>query len=290
MRLAEAASARLVVACICACLSAIARGATEEPQHGRTIEEVAVTGSRIPLGSASPTAPLIVMDSADIARGGQDSVGKALQALPVNAGSPVNTNVNEGGDGSVRIDLRGLDPSRTLVLLNGRRFPNGGVGGDTSVDLNSLPLSLIDHVEVLTSGASAIYGADAVAGVVNVITRRDFRGIEMGAQQAITERGDGGIVTAQFLAGTVVGDSAWAAGLEYVNQDGVTEAEREYSAAPLRILEPGGAPQPVGSGSIPEGRFDVPAGNALGLERGTLYARHGRQRSRRRGVAAIHAR
>jgi iron complex outermembrane recepter protein len=268
MRLADGASAHVIVACLCTCQCAVSRGAAGEPEHARSIEEVVVTGSRIPRDSSGLAAPLTVMDAADLARGGQDSLGKALQTLPFSAGSPTNTNVNQGGDGSVRIDLRGLDPSRTLVLLNGRRFPNGGVGGDTSVDLNSLPLSLIDHVEVLTNGASAIYGADAVAGVVNVITRRDFRGIEMGAQQAITEHGDGGIVTAQFLAGTVVGDSAWAAGLEYVNQDGVTEAEREYSAAPLRILEPGGAPQPVGSGSIPEGRFDVPAGNALGLERG----------------------
>jgi iron complex outermembrane recepter protein len=269
MRLSDAACAHFIVTCLCTCLSGIARGATGEPEHTRKIEEVVVTGSRIPLGSSSPTAPLIVMDSADIARGGQDSVGKALQTLPVNTGSPVNTNVNaEGGDGAVRIDLRGLDPSRTLVLMNGRRFPNSGVGGDASVDLNTLPLTLIDRVEVLTNGASAIYGADAVAGVVNVITRRDYRGMEIGAQQTITERGDGQITTAQFLAGAGIGEGDWSIGLEYVDQDAVMEADRDYSAAPLRILEPGGAPQPVGSGSIPEGNFDVPAGNAFGLEPG----------------------
>lgn len=264
MRQANLANAHLIVTGICACVWMQRAAAADD----RRIEEVVVTGSRIPVGSSNLTAPLTVMDTADITRGGQDSLGKALQRLPFNTGSAINTNVNSGGDGSVRIDLRGLDPSRTLVLLNGRRFPNGGIGGDTSVDLNTLPLTLIDRAEVLTNGASAIYGADAVAGVVNVITRRDYHGLELGAQQTISERGDGRITTAQVLAGTGIGNGDWAVGLEYVNQDSVTEADRDYSAVPLRILEPGGTPQRVGSGSLPDGNFRVPAGNSLGLSPG----------------------
>ena len=93
-----------------------------------------------------------------------------------------HSRTNNGGDGSERIDLRGLGPQRTLVLLNGRRFLNGGIGADSSVDLTSIPVAMIDRVEVLTSDATAIYGADAVGGVVNIITRDKFHGLEVKRQ------------------------------------------------------------------------------------------------------------
>ena len=131
----------------------------------QSIDEVVVTGSRIPVSADDEIMPVTVLDSTDLARGGFDSLSKILQTLPMSASSVLNTNVNNGGDGSARVDLRALQPKRTLVLLNGNRLPNGGIGGDNSVDLNSIPAAMIDRVEVLTTGASAIYGADAVAGV-----------------------------------------------------------------------------------------------------------------------------
>jgi len=103
----------------------------------------------------------------------------------------VQATLAAGGDGSERLDLRGLSPKRTLLLLNGHRLPNGGLGGDDSVDLGMIPLSLIDRIEVQTSGASAVYGADAVAGVVNFVTRRDFRGTELALRYGETDKGDG---------------------------------------------------------------------------------------------------
>ena len=78
--------------------------------------------------------PVTVLTQEQLTRGGNDSLGKVLQTLPYNTGSPDNTNVNAGGDGSTRIDLRGLEPQRTVTLLNGRRLPNGGIGADASVD------------------------------------------------------------------------------------------------------------------------------------------------------------
>ena len=233
-----------------------------------TLQTVVVTGSRIRADPGETTGPVTVLTKEQLTRGGNDSLGKVLQTLPYNTGSPDSTNVNALGDGSTRIDLRGLEPQRTVTLLNGRRLPNGGIGADSSVDIDSLPLSMIERVEVLTTGASAVYGADAIGGVVNVITRADFKGVEIGVQRSETERGDGAITRAQALVGGGIGQGRWMVGADYVNQKGVSQAAREYSAIPLGVASPDGTRVPEGSFTIPDGRFDVPDGNALGLPAG----------------------
>ena len=120
---------------LAACLAnATLAAETAPPETSNTaLAEVVVTGSRIPVEAAGGTTPVTVLEAEDIERGAPDSLGRVLQALPYNTGSPMNTNVNNGGDGSERVDLRGLGPQRTLLLLNGRRFPNGGLGGDAAV-------------------------------------------------------------------------------------------------------------------------------------------------------------
>ena len=208
------------------------------------------------------------MSNEELNRNGNDSLGKVLQTLPYNTGAPRNTNVNNGGDGSTRVALRGLEPQRTLVLLNGRRLPNGGIGADSSVDIDSLPLSMVERVEVLTTGASAVYGADAIGGVVNVITRSDFDGVELGAQGSQAHPGDGGIARAQALFGSALGDGHWMFGLDYVDQEGVLMSERQYSRIPLTVASTDGTLVPSGSLQLPDGRFRVTGGNALGLSPG----------------------
>ncbi|MEJ1962740.1 MAG: TonB-dependent receptor [Gammaproteobacteria bacterium] len=238
---------------------------------GPELNEVVVTGSRIPTGVLSSVSPVIVLERDDIERGKPDSLAQVLQALPINTGSALNTDVNNGGDGSARVDLRGLGPARTLVLLNGRRLPNGGIGADASVDLNSIPLSMIERIEVLTSGASAIYGADAVAGVINILTRSGFRGFEMEGQQSLASRGDGSVARAQLLAGA--GDAAPGSaqvmlGVDYTRQTGVTLDRRGYSSEPLQILDESGTPEYLGGSSTAYGPVRVPSGNLLGLDPG----------------------
>jgi iron complex outermembrane receptor protein len=186
----------------------------------RTLEEIVVTGTRLRIIGIESSAPVMVLSRRDIERGGADSVGKVLQTLPAITGSQLNTNVNAGGemepsvsgggtgDGSVRASLRG----GSLVLLNGRRFPNGGIGADTSVDLNTIPVSLIERVEVLTGGASAAYGSDAVGGVINIVTRRAGKGVELTGSRTITSRGDGEIFTAQAAIGLGPHRGAWGNG------------------------------------------------------------------------------
>ena len=240
-----------------------------------------VNGPRWWLDPTQAVAPVTVLDRRDIERGGTDSIGNVLQSLPMTTGSPLNTNVNApgseprgggwaAGDGSVRILLHDLP---TVVLLNGRRLPNSGLGADASVDLNTLPLSFIEHVEVLASGASAAYGADAVGGVVNIVTRQTIPGLELSGTRTITEHGDGEIVTGQAAIGFDLLGGAWSLGVDYVEQDGVTMDRRSHSALPLTIVDGDGTVAPAGRDvAVPDGIFEVPAGNALGLAPG-VYTR-----------------
>ena len=246
-----------------------ARASDLSPESGAGLEEVIVTGSHIPAPTLTPLAPVTVLERADVERGNPDSVARVLQALPFNTGSPLNTNVNNGGDGSARVDMRGLGPARTLVLLNGRRLPNGGIGADASVDLNTIPVSMIDRIEVLTNGASAIYGADAVSGVINIITRTSFQGLELEGSHSVTSHGDGGVSRLQVLAGGgATGRAEGSLGIDYTKQTGVTLDRRAYSSQPLQIIEETGIPEYFGSATTPYGPILVPPGNALGLARG----------------------
>ncbi len=246
------------------------------PWPNDPLEEVIVTGPRWWLDPTQAVAPVTVLGRRDIERGGERSIGDVLQALPMTTGSPLNTNANAPGDpradgnavgdGSVRVFLHDLP---TAVLLNGRRLPNSGLGADASVDFNTLPMSFIERVEVLASGASAAVGADAVGGVVNIVTRPASRGLELSGTRTITERGDGEIVTGQAAIGFDLLGGTWSLGVDYAEQDGVTMDRRSYSARPLIIVDGSGTVQPDGLNNLPvNGVFEVPEGNALGLEPG----------------------
>lgn len=239
-----------------------------EPQSD-ALQSVVVTGSRIRSESGESNGPVTVVTQEQLTRGGNDSLGKALQALPYNTGAPTNTNVNNGGDGATRVALRGLQPQRTLVLLNGRRLPNGGIGADSSVDIDSMPLSMVERVEVLTTGASAIYGADAIGGVINIITRSNLDGVEVGVQRSQTDRNDGAISRANALVGGDIGSGHWMLGADYVDQAGVLMRDREYSAVPLTVASSDGTRVPFGAQQLADGRFRVTGGNALGLQPGS---------------------
>src|SRR5947208_12341474 len=166
--------------------------------------EIVITGSRIRRNPLDLDAPRVFVDQSDIAKTGLNSITDVLQRLPVSGGG-LNTKVNNSGNlgnppdgggvgaGSATIDLRYLGSNRTLVLVDGLRFVNGtsasGIPG--SVDLNTIPINMIDRVEVLQAGASPLYGSDAIAGVVNVITVQQQRGLRASAQYGTFRQGDG---------------------------------------------------------------------------------------------------
>ncbi|MXZ73863.1 MAG: TonB-dependent receptor plug domain-containing protein [Gemmatimonadetes bacterium] len=193
-------------------------------------EEVTVTGSRIRGEAAESTAPVVILAKTEIQEKGLASIGDVLQTLTVQSNA-INTQANNGGDGSTRISLRGLGAGRTLVLVNGRRFVPGGTGANSSVDLNSIPASVIERIEVLKDGASAVYGSDAVGGVVNVITRSDLEGVEFEYYQGVAGAGDGDVIDASLTAGLRSGRGSILFSAGYHNRKPVWTGDRDFSKA-----------------------------------------------------------
>ena len=198
----------IIVGVSCPLLAAFAQNVTPAPQiavpAGVTIEQVIVTGSNIPTAEEVGPDPVDTYRREDIARLGVRTATDFIQKLPAAAGASINENITNGGDGRAEINLRGILPKETLVLQDGRRLAPVGFAGDT-VDLNMFPLGLIDHIDILKDGASAIYGPDAVAGVFNVWLIHRFRGVEVYASYGNTNLGfahDMGEERAYPLAGT----------------------------------------------------------------------------------------
>jgi outer membrane receptor protein involved in Fe transport len=156
------------------------------------VQKVQITGSRLLSPSAESPTPLQILSSADIAASGAVNLQDLLQKNPT-IGTPslsrTNSNFLTSGGGVSTVNLRNLGDSRTLVLVNGRRFVSG-VPGDTAVDLNTIPIDFIERVELMTGGASATYGSDAVAGVVNIILKRNFEGVTIDASTGRSDHGD----------------------------------------------------------------------------------------------------
>jgi outer membrane receptor protein involved in Fe transport len=174
---------------------ALATGAADA--QDQNVETVVVTGSLIQRSAGDMPTPTVVLSSDAILKTGQANISGLLSQLPqvqASAGAgdltPVNSNFLTSGFGVSNVDLRNLGASRTLVLVNGRRQVTGSPTA-SAVDLNTIPTALIDHVDVITGGASAAYGSDAVAGVVNMVLKRDFQGIAATAQYGENSRGDG---------------------------------------------------------------------------------------------------
>jgi outer membrane receptor protein involved in Fe transport len=148
------------------------------------IEEVVVTGSRIKNANVTSPSPITVVGGAQIQSRGVVRIEELLATLPQTVASQGTGDF--GGDGTATVDLRGLGSERTLVVIDGRRLPYGQ-SNNVAADLNQIPEDLVERIEVLTGGASAVYGADAVAGVVNFIMKRDFEGVRLDGQIGINQ-------------------------------------------------------------------------------------------------------
>jgi len=232
-------------------------------------QDIVVTGSRIRRDPLSQDAPVTYVDQADIARTGLNSITDVLQRLP-SSGGGLNGKFNNSGNfgnppdgggvgaGSAEIDLRYLGSKRTLVLVDGLRFVNGasasGVPG--AVDLNAIPESMIERVEVLQDGASAIYGSDSIAGVVNIITKRAQKGFQASAQLGRFGEGDGQSQNYQLSWGNGTGGpTKIVIGGNFVRQKEISSADRDISLFPTP-----GADSCLGGGcssGTPLGRFIV---------------------------------
>ena len=174
----------------------------QEGEEAVELEEITVTGSRIPARNLISSSPVTTLSADEIGFQGVTRVEDMLNRLPMVYADQTSTLAN-GATQTATVDLRGLGSNRTLVLVNGRRLPSGSPQqAALGADLNQIPAALIDRVEVLTGGASATYGSDAIAGVVNFITKRDFEGFAFDYQYAFYQsKNDNGILDASRAAG-----------------------------------------------------------------------------------------
>lgn len=194
------------------------------------VERIEVTGSRIQRQDMETASPVTVIDAAAIKAEGFTSVDQMLQVQTSMAGAAVGSSANNGADGVAQVDLRGMGSQRTLVLLNGRRMVNSGSGADSSVDLNSIPVAMIARVEILKDGASAVYGSDAIAGVVNIITKKDFEGFQLDFNGSGTDKGDGRNGDVSALYGFNTDGGNYTFGAAFSDRRDVIQADRDWTA------------------------------------------------------------
>lgn len=200
---------------------------------------IVVTGSRIRRDEYSTTEPLTVVTAEEITQSGFNSATDALQSTAVTAGAGQINNyyggfVTDGGTGANTLGLRNLGPARTLILLNGRRLAPGGTRGSVvAADLNVLPTAIVERIEILKAGASSIYGSDAVAGVVNIITNDQLRGLSIDAQVNVPEHGAG--VDRRVAASFGFGDDRLnvIGSLEYRKRDGLSRNDVDFTSCPI---------------------------------------------------------
>ncbi|MEO8315149.1 MAG: TonB-dependent receptor [Pseudomonadota bacterium] len=197
------------------------------------LEVVVVTGSRIARAETESSTPVQVINEKSILDAGSQNIADILKDLPAvgtAAFSKQNSNFNSFGNGLATINLRNLGDSRTLVLLNGRRVVSG-LAGDSTVDINNIPTDLLESVEVLTGGASATYGSEAIAGVVNFKLKDDFEGLSFRGQVGQTTHGDNGRYMASITGGTKIFDSGHIVlNVTHDDDQGLRSKNREISA------------------------------------------------------------
>ena len=237
------------------CMTAHAQVTPKAAATEESLQEVVVTGSRIARPEFDNLEPTTAIDSKTFDQRGYLDVGQALNELPAFGVSPSSAANTQSGFGIAQsfVDLYGLGSQRTLTLVNGRRFvsessatlnnsnantQNGGNG--TQVDLNVIPTKLIDHVEVVSDGGAPIYGADAIAGVVNIILKKDYQGLDVDAQVGASGQGDAWNYRTRILGGQNLFDgraNITAVG-EFTKTDGLLGTSRPTYAADLGFLAP----------------------------------------------------
>ncbi|HEY3858666.1 MAG TPA: TonB-dependent receptor [Gammaproteobacteria bacterium] len=228
---------------------------TTPPANGTAqLGKIDVTGTRIKRADVEAARPITIITKQQIKETGLTSIGDVLQQLPSSGAAP-NSQFNNGGSGRSNADLRNLGPNRLLVLLDGKRVVSG-LGGD--VDLNTIPVAIIDHIEILQDGASALYGSDAISGVINLITVKRYNGAEANASIGKYDaHGDGGGWDGEtqqydFTIGSSGDKGSAVMNVSYVNEAPISAGARTLSKEPVI-----GAGHAAGSFLTPNGVFEV---------------------------------
>lgn len=220
----KAGLASLVIGMACAAMPATAQqvAAAEE---AAAEEAIIVTGSRIGVANLRQANPVVTLSADEFIRQGAITVESVLRDLPGSAPG-INAQVNNGQGGVATFNLRGLGANRNLVLLNNRRVVPSTLGN--VVDLNIIPVALIERADIFTGGAVTTYGADAIAGVVNFVTKRNFEGLDLTSSLGITERGDGQVFRIAGVLGGNFGDGRGniVVGVDFARTDPILQGNR----------------------------------------------------------------
>jgi len=268
-----------------------------QDQDGAAIQEVVVTGTRIRVPGVISSSPILSVGAAELAFQQQSEVGDVLASLP-GIVSVDNGNTNNGTDGANVINLRGLGEERNLILVDGKRLTPYSVDG--LVDTSTIPAALIERIDIITGGASAVYGSDAISGAVNFVMKRDYEGIEINTDWSRTGENDGQIGQASVTMGTNMADGRGniVLNLNWYERDGVQLGSRPLGQLGIETatgvgfsnFQAGLVPTPPpagcgGPGSVAAGgssttlptRVSIAGGPALGQfrEDGTLGANCG---------------
>ncbi|WP_394693631.1 TonB-dependent receptor plug domain-containing protein [Hyphobacterium sp.] len=243
--------------CAAIAMTAFMGGSVAFAQDGAADDRIIVTGSRIGRSELTSVSPITVVGADDLNVQAVRTLEDFADQITFAPGGETNSRVNNGSGGQATISLRGLGPNRTLVLVNGRRVTPANTGG--TADLNMIPVSLIGRVEVLRDGASTVYGSDAIAGVVNIITRDDVEGFEAFGQYDVTSEGDGQIYRYGLTFGRSFDGGRFTANLEYFDRGTILQGDRPFSACPW--AEQGGQLICSGSTTAYPGRI-IPSGNS----------------------------
>lgn len=225
------------VACLAVSVGALLLAASAAAQQVERLERVEITGSAIKRIDAESAVPITVLQVDELRKQGITSVEQLLQRLAFSQSTlSTSQSIGVGTGGASHADLRGLGENKTLVLLNGRRLANHPVEG-WAPDLNQIPFAAIERVEVLRDGASALYGTDAIGGVINFITRRGDFGTRLALDATLPERsgGKGRGLSASFGAGDLQADRYnFVAGLDYQKSERINSQQRAFGSRGFR--------------------------------------------------------
>ena len=246
------------------CVGAFATAASYAPaaiaQDDGELEEITVTGSRLVRQDYQSASPISTVDAQQFLDTGAPTIETVLNTLPQFVPAITSTSNNPSNGGQANVSLRGLGTTRTLVLLDGRRVvPSNATG---VVDLNLIPASVIQNVEIITGGASAVYGSDAVAGVVNIKTR-EFKGLEIAGSYGQTGEDDGERTNLSITGGMDLADGrGYAFGtFTWAERKGVVQGNRPFSEVAVDYDTATGEFEPLGSSTIRQGRWDALTSN-----------------------------
>jgi outer membrane receptor protein involved in Fe transport len=260
-------SARRAAALLVPLFLLASRAAADTPQ----VEQIEVTAAP-GLTNQTSDAPRTVITSAEIARSGAATLDDLLEQIPALGSQGVNGNQNAGGYGEAFADLRNLNFDRTLVLIDGRRMVPSGIRTDEAVDLNSIPLALIDRIEILKDGSQPLYGSDAVAGVINIVLKKTLQGVRLEAYGGGAGSGDDATTSLDLTGGAGRGPLQMEISLGAFDKRPVPQADRAWAAGPITdaSFQQGHIATLTGSSATPGGQVLAAGIDQLALGHGSF--------------------